>query len=152
VGVCGDNSISQSLSKQGMDINAYVGKRAIFVESGRMCMATIADVHYSSEGLTAIFEAEHSPCLSCELRVIRTDNEDAVKVWLESAVFGVRWDIFVSSKEFFYEADYWQASFLFGGGFRVFFNPVFINRFIGRDVTWLEEFFNGQNEESDNDQ
>jgi hypothetical protein len=134
-----------------MNINCYIAKRAIFVESGQMCLAMVVDATYSSEEFTAIFEADDSPSLSCELKVIRRYDEDAVIAWSESAVFGARWNISVSSKEFYPEEDFWQANFLFGGGFRIFFNPIFIERFIGRDVTWLDEYFNAQNEDSADD-
>ena len=47
-----------------------------------------------------------------------------VESWSEAAVFGKRWEVSVGLDQFWHEDDYWQASFLWGGGFRVFFHPA----------------------------
>lgn len=134
-----------------MNIDTYIGKRAIFIESGQMCLVKIIACNDSNQKFTATCQADDSPGLSCELNVIRMQNEDAVKSWSNSPVFGTCWDLSVSLNEFHYEEDYWQASFLWGGGFRVFFHPTFIERFLQRDVTWLEEYFNSEDENSAED-
>jgi hypothetical protein len=131
-----------------MNISKYIGKQLIFVEAGKMCLATLIQAEYGTDGFSAVFSASKSPSLSCNLHRIRYADEDAVSSWSESAVFGEHWEVLVTTSEFDYEQDYWQASFLWGGGFRIFLDQTFVERFISHDVSWLEEFFN-QDDESE---
>lgn len=55
--------------------------------------------------------------------------------------FGETWDVMVSNKELYLHEDHWQASFLWGGGFRIFFHPDYVRRFASGDVTWHDEFY-----------
>jgi hypothetical protein len=75
------------------------------------------------------------------LRLGRAVGESRVESWSEAAVFGERWEVGVGPGQFWPEDDYWQATFLWGGGFRVFFKPTLIERFTQRDVSWLDEIF-----------
>jgi hypothetical protein len=108
-----------------------------------MCLATVVGVEYTAEMFHAVFEVCRSPQLSCRLRFGRKVDESQVESWSESAVFGERWEVLVGPGQFWPEDDYWQALFLWGGGFRVFFNPALIERFAQRDVSWLDEIFEG---------
>ena len=126
-----------------MSINKYLGRRAIFVESDAMCLATVVGVEYADEMFHAVFEVCRSPQLSCQLRLFREVDESRVESWSESAVFGERWEVSVGLDQFWPEDDYWQVLFLWGGGFRVFFNPTLIERFAQHDVSWLDEIFDG---------
>jgi hypothetical protein len=121
--------------------SAYLGRQAIFVESGAMCLATVVGVEHTAEQITALFAVCRSPRLSCRLRLVRAVDESRVESWSASAVFGERWEVSVGLDQFRHEDDYWQASFLWGGGFRVFFHPALIERFAQRDVSWLAEVF-----------
>lgn len=131
-----------------MNTSEYIGKQLIFVEAGKMCLATLIQAQYGTDGFRAIFSASKFPSLSCNLRKFRYANEDAVNCWSELSFLGEHWKVFVKPSEFYYAQDYWQASFLWGGGFRVFLDQKFVERFIAHDVSWLEEFFN-QDEDSD---
>ncbi len=113
-----------------------------------MCLATLIQAEYGTDSFSAVFSASKSPSLSCNLQRIRYADEDAVSSWSESAIFGEHWEVLVKTSEFDYEQDYWQASFLWGGGFRIFLAQKFVERFISHDVSWLEEFFN-QDDESE---
>jgi hypothetical protein len=122
-----------------------------------MCLATVVGVEHTAEMFHATFEVCRSPQLSCQLRLFRKGDESRVESWSESAVFGERWEVSVGLDQFWPEDDYWQALFLWGGGFRVFFKPALIERFTQRDVSWLDEIFdeddvflqNGDEEEDD---
>jgi hypothetical protein len=41
----------------------------------------------------------------------KSADENLVKSWSETVVFGEQWSVFVQPKEFFLEEDYWQALF-----------------------------------------
>jgi hypothetical protein len=86
----------------------------------------------------------------CRLRFFRAPGDDPIEKALEEAPFGYEWGVEVSNKEFFLEDDHWQASFLWGGGFRIFFQPSFVSRFLTGDVTWLDEFY-GDDDADDSD-
>jgi hypothetical protein len=124
-----------------MSPSEHLGRRAIFVEAGAMCLATVVSVAHTAEWFTAGFEVCRSPQLSCQLRLGRAVGESRVESWSEAAVFGERWEVGVGPGQFWPEDDYWQATFLWGGGFRVFFKPTLIERFTQRDVSWLDEIF-----------
>jgi hypothetical protein len=87
----------------------------------------------------------------CRLRFFRTPGDDPIEKVLEEAPFGNEWQVEVSNKEFFQEEDYGQASFLWGGGFRIFFEPSFVSRFLNGDVRWLDEFYGDDDEDDDSD-
>jgi len=101
-----------------MRTNKDLGRQAVFAESGAMCLATVVGVEHTAEQFTAPFEVCRSPRLSCRLRLIRAVDESRVASWSASAVFGERWEVSVGLDQFVHEDDYWQASFLWGGGFR----------------------------------
>jgi hypothetical protein len=122
-----------------MNAIEYIGKSVVFIESGEMCLATVVSANYDAVGFKATFEASLSPALSYKFW---QQQESLADPWSGEFPFGQCWDVSVSKKEFFFDADHWQASFLWGGGFRVFLNQLFVERFINHDVDWLEEFYN----------
>jgi hypothetical protein len=132
-----------------MNARKYTGRSVIFIESGEMCLATVVSANYDAVGFKATFEASLSPARACELRQFRQHQESLINQWSEKSPFGQRWDVSVSKKEFFHDTDHWQASFLWGGGFRVFLNQLFVERFINHDVAWLEEFYNCDDDSED---
>lgn len=134
-----------------MKVSEYRGRQAVFVESGDACLATVSEAEFSTEWFKATFVASHPPAPSCELKLSQMEGEDPVKSWSEVPPFGERWDVCVRPGEFFAGPEHWQASFLSGGGFRVFFQPDYVERFIRRDVSWLDEFYNAEDELTEDD-
>ena len=122
-----------------MNTSEYIGKQLVFIEAGQMCLATLIQAEYGTDGFRAVFSASKFPSLSFNLRGIPCANEDAY--WSQLSFFGDDWEVFVNHSEFQYEQNYWQASFLWGGGFRIFFDQKFVDRFISHDISWLEEFY-----------
>lgn len=127
-----------------MKVSEYCGRQAIFIESGDACLAMLSEAELSAESFKATFVASDSPALSCELMRIRMEGEGPVRAWSEVFPFGDRWGVCVTPREFFIEPENWQASTLWGGGFRVFFQPEYVERFIQHDVSWLDEFYNAE--------
>jgi hypothetical protein len=95
---------------------------------------------FNADRITAAFRLMPGAFM-CRLRLFRTPGEDPIATVLDEAPFGNVWQVEVSNKEFFLEDDHWQALFLWGGGFRIFFQPSFVSRFLKGDVTWLDEFY-----------
>jgi hypothetical protein len=122
-----------------MNPSDYNGKSVVFIESGEMCLATIVSAAYDTEGFKATFEASSSPAVACELRQFQQHQDGSNHRWSEKSPFGQRWDVSASMKEFFHDPECWQASFLWGGGFRVFVNQLFVERFLNHDIAWLED-------------
>lgn len=133
------------------NLTSYVGRSVVYIESSKACAATVESVFCNTERISATFRLIPGAFM-CRFRSFRTLGDERVERVLEAAPFGNTWDIGVSNKEFFLEDDHWQASFLWGGGFRIFFQQSFVSRFLSGDVTWLDEFYgdgNDSDEESD---
>jgi hypothetical protein len=124
-------------------LQEYIGRTAVYVESGLACVATVTRAYGEGGGLWAEFR--HAPgSFCCEMRrfsVIGQDPPGPIKEVLTEPPFGEEWDVGVSAKEFFPDKDFWQACFLWGSGFRVFFQPEYIARFQNGDLTWLAEYY-----------
>ena len=126
----------------------YVGRPAVFIESSQACLGTVEKVECDAERVRAEFKlVPHA--FQCRLRFLRTPDGDPVEAVLQEPPFGETWDVMVSNREFFLENDHWQASFLWGGGFRVFFQPSFVRRFLTGDLRWLDEYYNDSEDEND---
>lgn len=132
------------------DLKGYVGRSAVFIENSQACVATVESVDCNTDQITAAFRVKPSSFM-CRLRSFREADDDPIKCVLERSPFGNTWDIKVSQGEFFLNDDHWQAAFLWGGGFRVFFQPSFVSRFLSGDVGWLEEYFDPETAEDEND-
>jgi hypothetical protein len=133
-----------------MNFSKYIGRKVVFMESGQMCLAKVVEADLGVSGFRAVFVAVQSPATSNQLhQFCKSADENLVKSWSETAVFGERWSVFVGYREFLIEEYYWQASTLWGGGFRVFLDPLFIERFMQRDLSWLESFFKAEDLETE---
>jgi hypothetical protein len=129
-------------------LESYVGRSAVFIESSEACLVTVEKVECDAERVRADFKlVPHS--FRCRLRFIRTLDDDPIEAVLQEPPSGESWNVMVRNKEFFLENDHWQASFLWGGGFRVFFQPSFVSRFLDGDVRWLDEYYNDSEDEDD---
>jgi hypothetical protein len=77
----------------------------------------------------------------CRLRFVRKLGDGAIEQVLTEPPFGETWSVTVPNGEFCLAEDHWQALFLWGGGFRIFFQSAFVPRFRNGDVDWLEEYY-----------
>lgn len=128
-----------------MNLSQYIGREVIYIESSEVCLATLIDIQYNSEEVTAIFETPQKTYPSCTVRGIVMSNEDEVLSWSNEQPFGKRWEIMSSLREFFADGSHWQVSFLYGaGGIRMFFHPEFIEAFKHGEIDWLSKFYNGE--------
>jgi hypothetical protein len=66
---------------------------------------------------------------------------------LQEPPFGDAWNVSASKGEFYLDEDHWQVTFLFGGGIRVFFQPEYVARFLSRDVSWIDEYYDDGEDE-----
>jgi hypothetical protein len=122
------------------DLKSYVGRSAVCIESSLACAATVESADSNAERITAAFRLIPGAFM-CRLRFFRTPHDDPIEKVLEEAPFGNEWQVMVSNKEFYLKNDHWQALFLWGGGFRIFFQPAFVDRFLRGDVAWLDEYY-----------
>jgi hypothetical protein len=132
------------------NLKHYVGRSAVYVESSLACVATVESADSNAEGITATFRLVPGAFI-CRLRFIRTPGDDPIEQVLDEAPFGNEWQVEVSNQEFFLKDDHWQALFVWGGGFRIFFQPAFVGRFLNGDVTWLDEFYADGDADDDSD-
>jgi hypothetical protein len=131
------------------NLKNYVGRSAVCIESSQACAVTVVSADSNAERISVAFRLIPGAFM-CRLRFFRTPGDDHIETVLEEAPFGNEWRAEVSNNEFFPEDDHWQASFLWGGGFRIFFQPSFVSRFLRGDVTWLHEFY-GDDDADDSD-
>lgn len=122
------------------DLKSYVGRSAVYIESSQACVTTVETAQSSADRMAAAFRLVPGAFM-CSLRFFRTSCDDPIETVLDEAPFGNEWQVEASETEFFLEDELWQASFLWGGGFRVFFQPSFVGRFLKADVAWLDEFY-----------
>ncbi len=131
------------------NLKSYVGRSAVYMESSQACAATVVSAHSNAQRIMAAFRLLPGAFM-CRLRLFRTPGDDPIEEILEQAPFGNEWRVEVSNQEFFLQEDHWQASFLWGGGFRILFQPSLVSRFLRGDVTWLDEFY-GDDDADDSD-
>ena len=131
-------------------LDSFVGRVAVFIESGDTCLGTVENVVSDSECVRAAFKLVPGS-FRCRLRFLRHPGDDPIEERSAEPPFGDTWEATVSNKEFYLEDEHWQASFLFGGGFRAFFQPTFVERFAAGDVTWLDEYYGDGEDEDDED-
>jgi hypothetical protein len=128
-------------------LDSFVGRTAVFIENSYACLAIVQTVKSDSEHVHATFGLVPDS-FRCRLRFIRQQADDPIEERLDAWPYGGSWNVMVSNKEFYLGDDHWQASFLWGGGFRVFFQPTFVQRFAAGDVSWLDEYY-GEGEDGD---
>ena len=127
-------------------LHTFVGRIAVFVEAGEACLGKVESVDSSDEQVRARFNiVPGSFC--CRLRVIRQPGDDPIEEVLQQPPFGDSWDVLVSNEEFDLTDEHWSALFHWGGGFRVYFQAAFVERFAAGDVGWLYEFYNDDDDD-----
>jgi hypothetical protein len=131
-------------------LDNFVGRTAVFLESCHACLGVVETVDTDEERIRADFRlVPNSFC--CHLRCSLKSGDDPIEERLAEPPFGENWDVMVSNNEFYLDEDHWQASFLWGGGFRIFFQPDYVKRFASGDVTWLGEFYSDSDEEEEDE-
>ena len=125
-----------------------MGRTAVYIESSNACAATVVSADSNEQRITAEFKLLPGTFM-CRLRFIQMPGDDPIEEILEESPLGDEWEVGVSNQEFYLEDDHWQASFLWGGGFRIFFQPSFVSRFLSGDVIWLDEFYDGEDADDD---
>lgn len=131
-------------------LDSFVGRVAVYIESSHACLGTVEKVETDTERFRAHFKVVPDS-FRCKLRFIRHPDDGPIEERLVDPPFGDTWDVMVPNKEFYLEDDHWQALFLWGGGFRVFFQPTFIERFAAGDVTWIDTYYGDAVDEDDGD-
>ena len=132
------------------NLKSYVGRTAVYIESSQACAGIVESAASNMEKVTATFRLVPGSFMR-RLRFFQTPGDERIEKILEDAPFGNTWGVMASYKEFFLEDDFWQACFLWGGGFRIFFQPSFVNRFLTGDLVWIDEFYGDDTDEDDAD-
>jgi hypothetical protein len=131
-------------------LDSFVGRTAVFIDTCQACLGTVDKVETDAERVRANFKLVPD-AFRCRLRFFQQPGDDPIEERLTEPPFGDAWDVMVSNKEFYLDDDHWQASFLFGGGFRVFFQPAYVQRFASGDVSWLDEYYGDGDDEEEGD-
>lgn len=131
-----------------VDLDEFVGRTSVFIDGGDACLGIVDSVQNADGRITACFRVVPDS-FRCRLRLIcDLPDDNPIECVMDEPPFGDSWDISVSDQEFHSDHDHWQATFLFGGGFRVFFHNEYVSRFHAGDVRWLGEYYNGDDAES----
>ena len=120
----------------------YIGRPCVYIESGDVCVCTVEAARITTESFSAQFRIV-ADSFKCRLRVIRTAGEDLIESVLDDPPFGDEWNVSALDKQFYFEleGDYWHLGFLSWGGFRAFFQPSFVARFLAGDIAWMDECY-----------
>lgn len=130
-------------------LDNFVGRTAVFIEGRDACLGVVEKVEADEERVRADFRIVPDS-FRCHLRFWRAPGDEPIEERLAAPPFGETWDVMVSNKEFYLDEDHWQASFLWGGGFRIFFQPDYVKRFATGDVAWLDDFYSdGDDDEAE---
>ncbi|MEM9447695.1 MAG: hypothetical protein AAGA75_04085 [Cyanobacteria bacterium P01_E01_bin.6] len=100
----------------------------------------------SGDRIQLHFTTQNLPTVACTLNCGRLDDGSPIHSWSESLPFGEEWDVSASPEQFYANEDYWQVLSLWGGGFRIFFQPDFVMGFTNQDITWLDRYFDGDDD------
>lgn len=123
------------------NFDQLLGKPLVLIESGHCCLAKLTSVSHDGNWFDAEFERNQHPSVACEYGLISTAGEKPTLNWSPPLPFQSPWAVKVSSEEFYFEEEFWQAQFLWGGGFRVFFNPRYVEEFSRGSLDWLWQHY-----------
>jgi len=116
-----------------LDLGIYAGRRCVYIEGGEFSLAQVLRVQTSEQGMQAILEPLPECPLVCHYR------ENPCRFAEEPELLGHHWEIRKSWQCFYAEPDFWDGSLY--GGFRALFAPDVVERFMARDLSWVEEYF-----------
>ena len=111
----------------------YVGRRCVYIEDGVFSIARVAAVSASDQSMHAVMEAVPDLPLVCYYR------EQPPRFNAEAHPVGDRWEISQEWKFFYPDEEVWDGSPYMG--FRILFASDVVERFMARDLSWVEEYF-----------
>ena len=114
-------------------LSVYLDRLCIYIEDGVFSVARLTTVDASDESLRATIEAVPGCSLVCHYR------ENPPRFAEETHPIGDRWEVSQSWKWFGLNEGYWDGSVSWG--FRIFFIQDVIDRFLDRDLSWIDDYF-----------
>jgi hypothetical protein len=114
-------------------LERYLNRRAVYIEGGTFCLVTVEAVETGSTGMRAVLSQDPDISLVCHYR------EDPVRFADGEKPFGDRWEISKEWNWFYYSPDHWDGSPY--GGFHLIFSEQVIDRYLARDMQWVEDYF-----------
>lgn len=134
-------------------LESYVGRQCVYIELADACVCTLEAVSVTAESFSARFKIVPDS-FKCRLRVFRTGGEDLIESVLDKPPFDEEWSISAFDNQYYLEVEknYWYLGFLWGGGIRVFFQSLFVGRFSAGDAAWIDEHYDGDDEEDNDDE
>jgi hypothetical protein len=121
------------------DFESKVGRKCVFVESGLMCLGIVESARFDQGNFFAAFKGVPNT-FACRYRKYQEADEAPIAETFNEPPLGDRWDVAVPEKDFYLDRDYWDASPSWGG-FKIFFDPEFVERFSRGDISWMQEFY-----------
>ena len=113
------------------DFASFVGRRAVYIESGKFCVVRVEHVKASEKGLSA------SLCMDAPL--VCNYREQPSRFSESEPPFGERWDIFKAWEWFYPDNLHWDGSPYMG--FHLLFAGEVVSRFLKHDLGWMEDYF-----------
>jgi hypothetical protein len=127
----------QPLTIQPDTLETFVGRRALYIEGGKIVVVRVERANATKTGMYAVVAFDASIPLICHYRRIRLANEDRVEFWTDVCPFGERWDLAEGLPFFDFGDDHWCAASV---GFRLLFSEDAIARFARKDLAWIDEY------------
>jgi hypothetical protein len=119
-------------------LQRFVGRRGIYIEGSVCCVVRVESVSVVDDSMRAVVVHEpRSPV--CRFRRMRQAGEESVESWEAKPPSPPRWEIGTQLKWFFPDEECWDGSVY--GGFRVLFAPAALARFLQRDFSGVDKFF-----------
>jgi hypothetical protein len=115
------------------DLLPFEGRLCVYVEDGIFSLARVVKVSACDSGIEAVMEAVPERPLVCYYR------ETPPRFAEEPHPVGDRWEISRDWKWFYPGEQVWDGSPYMG--FRALFAPDVVERFLARDLSWVEEYF-----------
>ena len=116
----------------------YVGRRALYLEGGKIVVVRVEAAETSLIGMTAVVAFDRSVPVACQIRRVRYAGEELVESWGNDCPFGDRWSVAERWPFFELGQDRWGAS---QNGFRLLFSEDAIGRFARHDLSWIDEYY-----------
>ncbi|MGV3720585.1 MAG: hypothetical protein ACO1SX_06705 [Actinomycetota bacterium] len=114
-------------------LQPYTGRRCVFIEDGVFSVARVVEVGAAETGMEAVLEAVPELPLVCHYR------KDPPRFAEEPHPVGSRWEINRTWEWFYPGEEIWDESPY--SGFRILFASEVLERFLARDLSWVEEYF-----------